>query len=394
MNDSLFRSRLAQLEASFARLTTLRNQVDESFTSGWYERYQHPVLTADHVPLDWRFDLDERTNPLLLERLGINAVFNSGAFEHQGKLCLICRVEGFDRKSFFAIAESESGVDGFRFWPEPVVLPQTPDPDVNVYDMRVTRHEDGYAYGLFCTERRDPNAAPHDLSAAVAACGIARTRDFVTWERLPDLVSKSPQQRNVVLHPRFVSGRYALYTRPQDGFIETGSGGGIAWALCDDITHATIDEERVIDPRRYHTINEVKNGMGAPPLETELGWLHIAHGVRNTAAGLRYVLYAFLCDKQQPWRVTHRPSGYFLAPQGPERIGDVSNVVFSNGVVARSDGHVFIYYGSSDTRMHVATTTLERLLAYVTQTPEDPEYSHLCVAQRRALIEKNRKLVR
>lgn len=392
MNES-FQARYAALVERHNALINLPNSVDSSFDGGWYDRYTNPVVTAAHVPLDWRYDLNQGTNPRLLERLGINAVFNAGAFEHQGKLCLVCRVEGFDRKSFFAIAESATGIDGFKFWEEPILLPQTEDPDANVYDMRVTRHEDGYIYGTFCTERRDPSAPRHDTSSAVAACGIVRTRDFRTWERLPDLTSRSPQQRNVVLHPKFVNGKYALYTRPQDGFIDTGSGGGIAWALADDMTRAVIGDELVLDPRRYHTINEVKNGMGAPPIETEQGWLHIAHGVRNTAAGLRYVIYAFLCAKDEPWRVTHRPSGYFIAPRGSERIGDVSNVTFSNGVIARADGSVFIYYGSSDTRMHVATTTVDSLLDYVTHTPEDPLLSHLCVEQRLALIRRNRAQV-
>lgn len=391
MHES-FQVRQAALLQRQTTLLNQPNQIDPSYDNGWYQRYLNPVVTAEHVPLEWRYDLNPTTNPRLLERLGINAVFNAGAFEHDGKLSLVCRVEGFDRKSFFAIASSASGIDGFQFWDEPILLPQTLDPDVNVYDMRVTRHEDGYIYGTFCTERKDPTAPRTDTSSAIAACGIVRTRDFLTWERLPDLVSRSPQQRNVVLHPRFVNGKYALYTRPQDGFIDTGSGGGIAWAMTDDMTRASIGDELVMDPRRYHTINEVKNGMGAPPIETAEGWLHIAHGVRNTAAGLRYVIYAFLCAKDEPWRVIHRPSGYFIAPQGAERIGDVSNVTFSNGVVARADGRVFIYYGSSDTRMHVATSSIDTLLDYVLNTPEDPLLSHLCVEQRVELIRKNRAI--
>jgi 4-O-beta-D-mannosyl-D-glucose phosphorylase len=390
MPSSAFLTRLSALRERHRAILTRTNPMDSGWDNGWYQRYLHPVLTAEHVPLEWRYDLRESTNPRLLERMAVNSVFNAGAFEVQGKICLVCRVEGVDRKSFFAIAESRNGVDQFRFWDEPILLPQTADPDVNVYDMRVTLHEDGYAYGTFCTERKDPNVPFFDTSSAVAACGIVRTQDFIHWERLPDLVSESPQQRNVVLHPKYVDGQYAFYTRPQDGFIETGSGGGIAWALCRDIGDPRIGPEQVIDPRRYHTINEVKNGMGAPPIETEEGWLHIAHGVRNTAAGLRYVLYAFLCAQDEPTRVIHRPGGYFLAPRGDERIGDVSNVVFSNGVVARSSGEVFIYYGSSDTRTHVATTTVATLLDYVKNTPEDPLLSHRCVEQRLELIRRNR----
>jgi len=390
MASSAFLTRLSALEQRHNSILARRNAIDPGCDNGWFQRYLRPVLTAEHIPLDWRYDLNESTNPRLLERLAINSVFNSGAFEYAGKICLICRVEGVDRKSFFAIADSSNGIDGFSFWDEPVILPQTADPDVNVYDMRVTFHDDGFAYGTFCSERKDTSAPMHDTSAAVAACGIVRTRNFVQWERLPDLVSASPQQRNVVLHPKFFAGQYAFYTRPQDGFIETGSGGGIAWALCQDITQPLIGEERVIDPRQYHSINEVKNGMGAPPIETDEGFLHIAHGVRNTAAGLRYVIYAFLCDKDEPYRVTHRPGGYFLAPQGDERVGDVSNVVFSNGLVTRPNGDVFIYYGSSDTRMHVATTTVPTLLDYVKNTPQDPLFSHRCVEQRLGLIRRNR----
>jgi 4-O-beta-D-mannosyl-D-glucose phosphorylase len=391
MASSAFLTRLSALQQRHQSVLSRRNAVDPGWDNGWFRRYLRPVVTAEHVPLDWRYDLNEATNPRLLERLGINAVFNSGAFEYRGKICLVCRVEGVDRKSFFAIADSDNGIDGFSFWDEPILLPQTEAPDVNVYDMRVTFHEDGYAYGTFCTERKDPAAKADDTSSAVAACGIVRTHDFVAWERLPDLVSESPQQRNVVLHPQLVDGQYAFYTRPQDGFIETGSGGGIAWALCRDILQPRIGAELIIDQRRYHTINEVKNGMGAPPIETDEGWLHIAHGVRNTAAGLRYVLYAFLCAKNEPHRVTHRPGGYFLAPQADERVGDVSNVTFSNGLVTRPNGEVFIYYGSSDTRMHVATTSVAVLLDYVKNTPEDPLLSHRCVEQRMDLIRRNRR---
>ncbi len=365
------------------------NPVDPSWSNGVFARYRYPVLTAAHVPLAWRYDLNPATNPRALERLGVNAVFNPGAIEWGGKFCLVCRVEGTDRKSFFAIAESQSPTQGFRFRAEPLVLPETGNPDVNVYDMRLTAHEDGHLYGIFCTERKDPAAPPGDESSAVAQCGIVRTRDLHAWERLPDLQTASPQQRNCVLHPKFVNGQYAFYTRPQDGFISTGSGGGIGWGLASDIEHAVIKDEIVIDPKRYHTINEVKNGAGAPPIRTDRGWLHVAHGVRNTAAGLRYVLYVLLCDLDEPWRVTHRPGGYFLAPQGEERIGDVSNVVFCNGLIARQNGDVFIYYASSDTRIHVAATSVEALLDYATHTPADPLRSAACVQQRLALIRAN-----
>ena len=392
MSNVSFSGRLNALYQRQQALSERPNRVDQTWDNGWYRRYERPVLTAEHVPLDWRYDLNEATNPRLLERLGINSVFNSGAIEHHGRICLVARVEGFDRKSFFAIAESENGVDNFQFWPEPIALDQTDEPDVNVYDMRLVEHEDGHVYGLFCTERKEPDAARTDTSSAIAACGIVRTKDLQAWERLPDLVSNSPQQRNVVLHPKFVGGKYVLYTRPQDGFVETGSGGGIAWALLDDMTRAVIDEEAVIDPRAYHTVKEVKNGMGAAPIETEKGWLHLAHGVRNTAAGLRYVLYAFLCASDEPQRVIAAPGGYFMAPRGDERVGDVSNVVFCNGLVARKSGEVFIYYGSSDTRTHVATTDVETLLDYVLNASADPLTSRGCVDQRIELIRRNRSL--
>jgi 4-O-beta-D-mannosyl-D-glucose phosphorylase len=360
---------------------------------GWVlDRYRYPIVTPDHVPLSWRVDFNPKTNPFGLERLGINATFNPGAIEREGRISLVVRVEGFDRKSFFAVADSPTGVDQFRFRDYPIVLDQTADPDVNVYDMRLTKHEDGWIYGLFCTERKDPSAPPGDTSSAVAQCGIARTKDLDAWERLPDLVSESPQQRNVVLHPEFIDGKYGLYTRPQDGFIQAGSGGGIGWALCESMERAVIGRETIIDPKVYHTIKEVKNGGGAPPLATPKGWLHIAHGVRNTAAGLRYVLYAFLCDLKRPDVVLHRPGGYLLAPAGEERVGDVSNVLFSNGAVLRQNGTVLVYYASSDTRCHVATTTLDRLLDYVIHTPEDGLRSAASVAQRVALIGRNRGL--
>jgi len=361
--------------------------------NGVFDRWENPVLTAAHAPLFWRYDLDPRRNPFLQERLGVNCVFNVGAIEWNGKVCLMARVEGNDRKSFFAVAESDNGVDNFRFWDQPVVLPETDVPDTNVYDMRLTAHEDGWIYGIFCTERKDLDAPPGDTSSAVAQAGIARTKNLARWERLPDLTSQSAQQRNVVLHPELVKGRYALYTRPQDSFIEAGKGGGIGFALCETMEAAEIGEETIVDPRAYHTIKEAKNGAGAPPLKTPKGWLHIAHGVRATAAGLRYVLYAFLCDLEDPSKVIARPGGLFLAPEGEERVGDVSNVAFCNGAVMKATGEVFVYYGSSDTRTHVATTTVSRLLDYVLNTPEDPLRSAACVEQRMALIRRNLKFL-
>ncbi|MDD5539966.1 MAG: glycosidase [Candidatus Neomarinimicrobiota bacterium] len=387
-----FISRLNILLVEQEALLTRTNQILSS-RNGIIWRYQYPVLTADQIPINWRFDLDYTTNPLLLERLGINAVFNCGAIKFKDKYCLMARVEGLDRKSFFAVAESPNGVDRFRFLDYPVVVPETDNPDINVYDMRLTRHADGWIYGVFCTERKDPTAPEHDTSAAVAQAGIARTKDLVKWERLPDLQTKSKQQRNVVLHPEFFDGKYAFYTRPQDDFIEAGTGGGIAWGLCDKIEKAVIDEEIIIDRRAYHTINEVKNGQGPAPLKTVDGWLHLAHGVRNTAAGLRYVLYLFLTDLHEPWRVIHKPGGYLLAPEDEERVGDVSNVVFSNGWIADPNGSIFIYYGSSDTRTHVATTTLDRLINYVKNTPEDGMRSAKCVEQRITLITKNLQIL-
>jgi 4-O-beta-D-mannosyl-D-glucose phosphorylase len=389
MTRDLFRERLARLQAEHEALVTRRNVPDPAWSNGVFERYTHPVVTAAHTPLFWRYDLDPATNPHLMERMGINAAFNPGAIELDGRICLVCRVEGYDRKSFFAVAESGNGVDNFSFWDYPIEIPETDDPDTNVYDMRLVRHEDGWIYGLFCTERRDPAAPPGDLSRAVAQGGIARTRDLRTWERLPDLKTRSPQQRNVVLHPEFVDGRYALYTRPQDDFIQAGSGGGIGWGLSRSMSPAVVEEETVIDPRAYHTIKEVKNGEGPAPIKTKRGWLHLAHGVRGTAAGLRYVLYLYLSDLREPWRTTHRPGGYFLAPVGDERFGDVPNVAFSNGWVARADGEVLLYYASADTRTHVARSSVDRLLDYVTNTPEDALRSAASVAQRIALIRGN-----
>lgn len=362
------------------------------FYNGIYDRYVDPVLTREHIPVEWRFDLNVEMNPYFMERLGVNAVMNSGAIEVDGKICLVVRVEGNDRKSFFAVAESRSGVDGFRFWEEPVVLPDTCPEETNVYDMRLTKHEDGYIYGVFCSESKDTSVK--DLSAAVAAAGIVRTKDLKNWERLPNLVTRrSPQQRNVVLHPEFVNGKYAFYTRPMDDFIDTGSGGGVGFGLCESITHAVIDEEIMTSLRKYHTITESKNGAGAVPIRTDRGWIHIAHGVRNTAAGLRYVIYAFATDLEYPERVIAEPSGFLIAPRGGERIGDVSNVVFTNGAVVRENGQVLIYYASSDTRMHVAETTLKKLVDYVFETPQDPGRSADCVRQRVDLIRKNRELL-
>lgn len=387
-----YRERLSKLTLQYKTLIERKNSIDERWGGGIFERYRYPVLTADHTPLFWRYDLIPQTNPFLLERLGINAVFNPGAIEIDNKIYLVCRVEGYDRKSFFAVAESDNGIDNFRFWDKPILMPQTDEPDVNVYDIRLTKHEDGWIYGLFCTERKDPFAPSTDTSSAVAGCGIARTRDLKTWERLPDLKAKS-QQRNVVLHPEFVSGKYALYTRPQDGFIETGSGGGIGWSLVDSMENAIIQTEEIIDHREYHTIKEVKNGQGPAPVKTAAGWLHIAHGVRNTAAGLRYVLYAFLTDLKQPNQVLFAPGGYLMAPQGDERVGDVSNVLFCNGAVLRGNGQILIYYASSDTRIHVATTDVERMLDYVINTPPDPLKTYDCVTQRLSLIEKNLEFI-
>lgn len=362
------------------------------FYNGIFDRWSNPVLTREHIPLEWRYDICKKTNPFFMERLGINAVFNAGAIEWNGNICVVARVEGVDRKSFFAVAESRNGVDGFRFWEKPVELPDTCAEETNVYDMRLTKHEDGWIYGIFCSESKD--RTNDDLSAAVAAAGIVRTKDLKKWERLPNLVTlHSPQQRNVLLLPEFVDGKYAFYTRPMDGFIDTGSGSGIGFGLCDDIAHAVLDEERITSCRRYHTITEAKNGAGAVPIKTPQGWIHIAHGVRNTAAGLRYVIYAFATALDDPARVIAEPGGYLLAPLGDERLGDVSNVVFTNGAVARENGDVYIYYASSDTRLHVATTTVEKLCDYVFNTPKDARRSVECVKQRCELIDRNLKLL-
>ena len=381
-----FKQRLAWLRESHADLLSRSNEA--VFGNGVYERYKYPVLTAAHAPLFWRYDLDETTNPYLMERFGIHATFNSGAIKWNGKYVLVVRVEGADRKSFFAVAESPNGVDNFRFWDRPVTMPEWGEPATNVYDMRLTSHEDGWIYGIFCVERKDPAAPPGDLSSAVAAAGIARTKDLVNWERLPDLESKS-QQRNVVLHPEFVDGKYALYTRPQDGFIDAGSGGGIGWALVDSMEHAVVTDEKIINARHYHTIKESKNGEGPAPIKTPQGWLHLAHGVRGCACGLRYVLYLYMTALDDPSRVIAEPAGFFMAPEGKEYIGDVMNVLFSNGWIADEDGKVFIYYASSDTRMHVATSTVDRLVDYCLNTPEDGLRTGLSVETLNKLIDRN-----
>jgi 4-O-beta-D-mannosyl-D-glucose phosphorylase len=383
-----FKNRLQQLKQTHNSLLTTKNKKVLN-GNGVFDRYENTILTASHTPLNWRYDLNEATNPYLMERFGINAVFNAGAIKWNDKYLVVARVEGADRKSFFAVAESVNGIDNFTFWEYPIRMPETAVPDTNTYDMRLTAHEDGWIYGLFCTERKDPAAAPGDQSAAIAQCGIARTRDLKTWQRLPDLKTPSAQQRNVVLHPEFVQGQYAFYTRPQDSFIEAGEGGGIGFGLAADITNAVIEKETVIDPRVYHSIFEMKNGLGPAPIKTNNGWLHLAHGVRNTAAGLRYTLYMFMTALNDITRVTHKPGGYFLAPEGEERIGDVSNVVFSNGWIAEEDGNVFIYYASSDSRMHVATSTIDQLVDYVTNTPADGWSSAASVNTINSIIDAN-----
>lgn len=393
MSSDLFTERKKRIEKEHDALMTRQNEQLFS-TNGVYSRYANPILTRDHVPLHWRFDFNPATNPRFMERIGFNAAFNSGAMKWNGKYILAVRVEGNDRKSFFAIAESPNGVDNFKFWDRPITLPQTSEPDTNVYDMRLTKHDDGYVYGVFCTERKDPNAPAGDTSSAVAAAGIARTKDLLTWERLPDLISTAGQQRNVVLFPHLINGKYALYTRPQDGFIDTGKGGGIGFGFADDITKAIVKEEVIVDPKTYHTIYEVKNGMGPAPIRTDKGWLQLAHGVRNTAAGLRYTLYMFITDLEKPWIVTHKPAGHFIAPYCDERVGDVSNVTFSNGWICDEDGKVFIYYAASDTRMHVATTTVDQLLDYCINTPQDKLRSAASVQTINELIDKNKSFLK
>ena len=380
-----YEDRLAWLVENHRQLIEKRNRPIEG--NGVYERWENPILTAEHAPLEWRYDFNRGKNPYLMERIGIHATLNSGAIKWRGRYVLVVRVEGADRKSFFAVAESPNGVDNFQFWPRPITMPEWGEPATNVYDMRLTAHEDGWIYGIFCVERKD-HSAPGDLSAATAAAGIARTKDLVNWERLPDLESRS-QQRNVVLHPEFVNGKYALYTRPQDGFIDAGSGGGIGWALVDSMEHAVMKEEKIINARHYHTIMEVKNGEGPHPIKTPKGWLHLAHGVRGCASGLRYVLYMYMTALDDPTRVIAQPGGFFMVPEGGEYIGDVMNVLFSNGWIADEDGKVFIYYASSDTRMHVATSTVDRLVDYCMNTPEDGLRTGLSVETLNRLIDSN-----
>jgi 4-O-beta-D-mannosyl-D-glucose phosphorylase len=389
--NTVFEKRLNALETAYTTLVTQKNEKEER-SNGVYDRYRYPVLTAAHAPLFWRYDLNKEANPYLMERFGINATFNAGAMKLNGKYYLIARVEGTDRKSFFAIAESQNGIDNFRFWNYPINLSQVEVPDTNVYDMRLVQHEDGWIYGLFCSERKDPAASPDDQSSAIAQCGIVRTKDLLQWERLADLKTPSPQQRNVVLHPEFVNGKYAFYTRPQDGFITTGKGGGIGFGLSTQMEKAVIDEETVIDPKVYHTVYEFKNGLGPAPIKTKKGWLHLAHGVRNTAAGLRYTLYLFMTDLHNLTKIIHKPAGYFMAPEGEERIGDVSNVLFCNGWIADDNGTVYIYYASSDTRLHVATSTIEQLVDYVVNTPQDGFTSAASVGTLTQIINANKGL--
>jgi 4-O-beta-D-mannosyl-D-glucose phosphorylase len=387
MTKSAFANQLKLLQQTHLKLIRRRNRPAKN-GNGIFDRHEFPVLTAEHTPLSWRYDFNSQRNPHLMTRLGINCVFNVGAMEWNHGVVLMARVEGWDRKSFFAVAESKNGVDNFQFWDYPVQMPELDDKETNLYDMRLVRHEDGWIYGLFCAERHD-DSKPNDLSAAIARGGIARTKDLVKWERLADLQTPALHQRNCVLHPEFIQGKYAFYTRPMADFAAAGSGDGIGWGLCDDITKAVIKKETIIDPRFYHSIKEGKNGLGPAPIKTKQGWLHLAHGVRTTAVGMRYVLYLFLCDLQDPSKLIKAPGGYFMAPEGDERVGDVSNVLFANGWVARPNGDVFIYYGSSDTRTHVATTTVEKLLDYVTNTPADGRRSKICVEQRCLLIDRN-----
>ena len=390
MNHTKFEERSSQIKKMHEALLAERNKPIFN-ANGIYERHENPILTRDHIPLEWRFDFNPDSNPFFMERIGFNAVFNAGAIKMGGKYVLLCRVEGNDRKSFFAVAESDNGIDHFKFWKEPVSIPQNEKLDTNVYDMRLTQHDDGWIYGVFCTERKDPQAPDGDTSTAMAEAGIVRTRDLKTWERLPDLISTTGQQRNVVLFPHLIDGKYAFFTRPQDGFIDTGKGGGIGFGLSESIERPEVKEEIIVDAKTYHTIYEVKNGLGPAPIKTDEGWLHLAHGVRNTAAGLRYTLYMFMTDLNEPWKVTHKPHGHLIAPLKEERVGDVSNVVFSNGWITDEDGKVYIYYASSDTRMHVATSTVEQLVDYCMNSPEDQLHSHLSVQTIKELIDKNKE---
>ena len=383
----MFEKSLLDLKQQYKNLVSRKNEMNP-VTNGVYNRYINPVLTRDHVPLEWRYDLNPKTNPFCMERIGVNAVFNAGAMKFNNKYLVIARVEGIDRKSYFAIAESPNGIDNFKFQECPILLPQTDDPDVNVYDMRLVKHEDGWIYGIFCTERKDATH-PESTSAAIANAGIVRTKDLINWERLPDLISTA-QQRNVVLHPEFVDGKYAIYTRPQDGFINVGNGGGIGLGFIDNMENPVVQNEKIIQNKKYHTIYESKNGLGPAPIKTKEGWLHLAHGVRDTAAGLRYVLYLFMTDLKDISKVIYLPGGYFMAPSGNERVGDVSNVLFSNGWIADEDGMVYIYYASSDTRIHVATSSIERLTDYVKNTPPDNYFSVKSVESIHKLIDKNK----
>lgn len=385
----VFEDRLKRIKTEHKALIEKKN-FEQFSTNGVYARYDNPIITREHIPLHWRYDLNKETNPFLMERIGFNATLNAGAIKLNGKYLLVVRVEGNDRKSFFAVAESPNGIDNFKFWDRPITLPQTDNPDTNVYDMRLTQHDDGYIYGVFCSERKDPNAPDGDTSSAIASAGLVRTKDMLVWERLPDLISTSGQQRNVVLFPHLVDGKYAFYTRPQDGFIDTGKGGGVGFGLSDTIENPEVKEEVIVDAKTYHTIYEVKNGLGPVPIKTEHGWLQLAHGVRNTAAGLRYTLYVFMTDLEKPWEVIHKPHGHFIAPLQDERVGDVSNVVFANGWIADEDGKVYIYYASSDTRMHVATSTIDQLVDYCINSPEDRLHSHLSVQTINEVIDMNK----
>ena len=387
-----FQKRKTEIENEFQQLIEQKNESQSSVGNGIFVRYKNPIITASHTPIEWRYDLNANTNPLLLERIGINATFNSGAMKWNNQFILAVRVEGFDRKSFIAIAESPNGLDNFKFWEKPCVLPQTEEPDTNVYDMRLVNHEDGWIYGIFCTERKDPKAPAGDTSSAIANAGIVRTKDLINFERLPDLISNTGQQRNVVLHPEFVNGKYALYTRPQDGFIDIGNGGGVGLGYVDDMTNPIVQNEAIIYGKQYHTVYELKNGLGPAPIKTEKGWLHLAHGVRNTAAGLRYTLYMFMTDLNDISKVIYKPAGHFMAPEEIERIGDVSNVVFSNGWIEDSDGTVYIYYASSDTKMHVAVSSVEKLIDYVINTPEDTFTSAGSVNTIIRLVDKNKAI--
>ncbi|MEC5165459.1 4-O-beta-D-mannosyl-D-glucose phosphorylase [Flavobacterium sp. PL11] len=392
LKTTIFHDRKVALQREHDMLIEQKNAPKQNVGNGIYKRYNNPVVTAEHIPLNWRFDFNEHTNSFFQERIGINAAFNAGALKWNDNYLIVVRVEGIDRKSFFAIAESPNGIDNFKFWDKPCVIPQTEEPDTNVYDMRLIQHEDGWIYGIFCTERKDPFAAKGDTSTAIANAGIVRTKDLINWERLPDLISRTGQQRNVVLHPEFVSGKYALYTRPQDGFIDVGNGGGIGLGYVQDMTNPIVKDEKIIFSKQYHTIYELKNGLGPAPIKTSKGWLHLAHGVRNTAAGLRYTLYMFMTDLHNITQVTHIPAGHFMAPEHEERIGDVSNVLFSNGWIEDKDGTVFIYYASSDTRMHVAVSSVEQLVDYVVNAPQDTFTSAGSVQTIIKLIDKNNNL--